>query len=220
MRDQRLSMLLFSGMACVLFVLLAFSTVKNALRDKDLIRHNALSQGDWMVRSLEIGHRMMMDDHVSALREILQEVEQKPHAHGDLDKAAWVLLGLDVSEELAHYRASVLQQVAIAIREKATVLGREREPQNPEIVVNVGINTGPVLLGATMMRGAVGEGLTYTASGMVTNLAARLCEFGVKGEIHLSEATAKFVSGHCMLQGPLEVNLRHIQGVMLAYQVA
>ncbi len=71
-----------------------------------------------------------------------------------------------------------------------------------------------------MMRGIVGERLTYTASGMVTNLAARLCNFGVKGEIHLSEATARFVSGYGTLQGPFEVSLKNIQGVTMAYKVA
>ena len=120
----------------------------------------------------------------------------------------------------AHVHARNAVKAAIAIRAKARALNRAREPQRPEIVVNIGINTGHVLLGATMMRGAVGERLTYTASGMVTNLAARLCEFGAKGDIHLSDATAKFVSGHCMLQGPLEVNLKHIAGVTLAYKVA
>jgi class 3 adenylate cyclase len=72
-----------------------------------------------------------------------------------------------------HARNAV--KAAVAIREKSRALNRDREPRYPEIVVNIGINTGQVLLGATMMRGAVGERLTYTASGMVTNLAARLC---------------------------------------------
>ncbi len=183
MHRHRLSVLLFSAVATLFLSLLAFSTVKNASRDKALIRHNALSQGYWIARSLEIGHRMMMDDHVNALREIAEEVAQKPDiqlvmvlddeqqvmiasdviqkgkrwpealgppsesgriirskagamelvfpaffakafqhmsqhapgAHGDLDKATWVLLRLDVSEELAHYRASVIQSVGISL---------------------------------------------------------------------------------------------------------
>ena len=41
--------------------------------------------------------------------------QHHPNAHGDLDDATWVLLRLDVSQELAHYRASVIQSVGISL---------------------------------------------------------------------------------------------------------
>lgn len=427
MRTHRMSVVLSGAMAGVLLGLLAFSTGSNVLSDKVLLTHNALTQGYWIARSLEIIHRMIVQDPINALRGIIADIEHKPGvryviildakqqvlvasdvareatqwrtdvgtppeagrvlgsdagimelvfpaffarefqqipphhppAHEVLDDAAWILLGLDVSDELARYHASVIQSVvislsvvllglgafwffgmlqryrlasasladlenikhhlarfvpgtvqrlieenpehpllekvareatvlfldidhytsiaaemapdalnhlietyfsafldiilshggeinetagdgimaiftdktprvharnavkaALAIRDKAMALNRDRDPQRPEIFVNIGINTGQVLLGATMIRGAVGERLTYTASGMVTNLAARLCDFGATGEIHLSDATAKFVSGQCTLLGPLKLHLKNIQGVMLAYKAA
>ena len=426
MHKHRVSVVLLGAMAGVLLGLLAFSTGRNALRDKALITHNALTQGYWIARSLEIGHRMMVHDHINALRGIIEDIEQKPdvryviildakqqvmvasnvtreatrwrpdvgqppetgrvlrseagimelvfpaffvrdfqripphhsYMHEALDDAAWILLGLDVSDELAHYHASVIQSVvvslsvvllglgafwffgvlqryrlasasladlenikhhlarfvpgtvqklieenperplldkvtreatvlfldidhyttiaaamapealnhlietyfsafldiilshggeinetsgdaimaiftaktprvhahnavkaAMTIQEKAAELNRKKTPLEPEILVNIGVNTGQVLLGATMMTGVVGERLTYTASGMVTNIAARLCNLGSKGEIHLSGTIAQWVADYVTLYGPCNVHLKNIPGMTPVYKL-
>lgn len=111
-------------------------------------------------------------------------------------------------------------RAAIAIRKWVGRLNGEKAPHEPEILINIGINTGQVLLGATMIKGAVGERFTYTASGMVTNIAARLCGLGNKGEIHLSHATAQLVKNHCTLHGPFEVHLKNVREAMPVYQLA
>lgn len=54
MHKHRLAVWLFGAMASVLLALLTFTTMKNANRDKALIRNNALSKGYWIARSLEI----------------------------------------------------------------------------------------------------------------------------------------------------------------------
>ena len=76
MHTHRVSVVLLGAMAGVLLGLLAFSTGKNALRDKALITHNALTQGYWIARSLEIGHRMMAHDHINAMQGIIEDIEQ------------------------------------------------------------------------------------------------------------------------------------------------
>lgn len=158
---------------------LAFTTARNVGRDKALIMQNALTQGYWIARSLEIGHRMMVRDHAMAQRDIIIDIEKHPnvrlvvildaakhvllasdttregrrwpdafapppetgsiirrdwgnlvlafpasfvrasqslqhHAdtHGALDRARWILPGLDASEARAHYYSIVLQSVA------------------------------------------------------------------------------------------------------------
>src|SRR5216683_1991552 len=58
-----------------------------------------------------------------------------------------------------------------------------------EIVKHGGVNTGPALLGATKIEGSAGTRWTYTASGMTTNIAARLAAQAGDGEIVISEAT-------------------------------
>ena len=47
---------------------------------------------------------------------------------------------------------------------------------HPAINVHIGIASGECDVGATQFHGAAGERWTYTASGTVTNLAARLCD--------------------------------------------
>jgi class 3 adenylate cyclase len=59
------------------------------------------------------------------------------------------------------------------------------------IKVNTGISSGEVYLGSTKMRGAGGDRWTFTASGEVTILAARLSEFGRGAQILISEETAR-----------------------------
>jgi class 3 adenylate cyclase len=71
-----------------------------------------------------------------------------------------------------------------------------------------------------MITGAVGERLTYTASGMVTNLAARLCELGRNGAIHLGPTTAHLVRGQVTLHGPRLVHLKHIPDPVPVYTLA
>jgi adenylate cyclase len=62
--------------------------------------------------------------------------------------------------------------------------------------MHVGINTGPALLGATKIEGRAGTRWTYTASGMTTNLAARLAAQAAAGEVLLSQSTlARFSDG-------------------------
>ena len=71
--------------------------------------------------------------------------------------------------------AHALNAVAavVAIREQVRALNHAKAPHEAEFLVNIGINTGQVLLGATAIKGTTGEHLTYTASGMVTNIASR-----------------------------------------------
>ncbi len=428
MRKNRpyLSIFLFSGMTCVLLALLAITTARNAIRDKALIMQNALTQGYWIARSLEIGHSMMVRNHTSALRDIIKEIEKKPDirflialdannqvlvasdtalegsrwpddlghppatgrilksdatnldlvfpaffartfqrmqrhhpsTNGALNHTKWIILGLDASEGHAHYRSIVMQSIfvsigvvilglgaflffgmiqryqlasaslaqlenirrqlarfvpgtvqklieenpeqpfldkvecdatvlfldidhytkisadmppealnrliekyfaafldtilsyrgeinetagdsimaiftgktrhthalnavkaAVRIRGQAHALNHEKSPKEPEILVNLGINTGPVLLGTTMIKGEVGERFTYTASGMVTNIASRLCDLGHIGEIHLSNTVAELVTGHFTLYGPLDVHVKNIESSLLVYKL-
>jgi len=109
----------------------------------------------------------------------------------------------------AHARNAV--KAAVAIREQALALNQAKAPQEPEILVNIGINTGKVLLGATRIRGATGEHLTYTASGMVTNIASRLCGLGELGEISLGGNTAKLVERRFTLRGPVSTRLKNVR---------
>jgi len=117
----------------------------------------------------------------------------------------------------AHARNAV--KAAVAIREQTLALNQAKAPREPEILVNIGINTGKVLLGATRIRGATGEHLTYTASGMVTNIASRLCGLGELGEISLGSNTAKLVERRFTLRGPVSTRLKNVRDPEPVYRL-
>ena len=78
---------------------------------------------------------------------------------------------------------------ARAIHRRAAEIGAELADRFEPVAMHVGVNTGPALLGATKIEGSAGTRWTYTASGMTTNIAARLAAQAGDGEIVISEAT-------------------------------
>jgi class 3 adenylate cyclase len=59
------------------------------------------------------------------------------------------------------------------------------------VTVNMGINSGIAAVGSTKFEGATGTRWTFTASGPVTNLAARMGALANGGAIYVGEATAQ-----------------------------
>jgi len=55
----------------------------------------------------------------------------------------------------------------------------------------MGINSGLAAVGSTKFEGATGTRWTFTASGPVTNLAARMGALANGGAIYVGEATAQ-----------------------------
>ena len=76
--------------------------------------------------------------------------------------------------------------------------------------MHIGINSGPALLGATKIEGRAGTRWTYTASGMTTNIAARLAAQAQGGEIVLSGETRARLYGDLALE---EMGLRELKGI-------
>jgi class 3 adenylate cyclase len=86
-----------------------------------------------------------------------------------------------------HPRAAV--ETARAIHRRARELNVELAARFDPLQMHVGVNTGPALLGATKIEGQAGTRWTYTASGLTTNVAARLAAEAAGGEVVLSEST-------------------------------
>ncbi|HSB40606.1 MAG TPA: adenylate/guanylate cyclase domain-containing protein [Methylomirabilota bacterium] len=105
---------------------------------------------------------------------------------GDVNETAGDGL-MVIFHEGEHARAAV--EAARAIHRRAGEIGAELDARFEPLAMHVGVNTGPALLGATKIEGSAGTRWTYTASGMTTNIAARLAAQAGDGEIVLSEAT-------------------------------
>jgi predicted ATPase/class 3 adenylate cyclase len=92
-------------------------------------------------------------------------------------------------------------RAALSIRERTFNMNRNARGDWPTVVVNVGIHSGQVLLGANKMESTGGTRWVYTATGYSTNLAARIGASATNGAILVSEATAARLGDEFELQG-------------------
>ena len=86
-------------------------------------------------------------------------------------------------------------KAAFDIHERNRQLNRKIKTRFEPVNVNIGINSGVALLGMTVFKGTLETRMTYTATGPVTNLAARLADYAQGGDILIGEETRKMIDG-------------------------
>jgi class 3 adenylate cyclase len=93
---------------------------------------------------------------------------------GDVNETAGdeLMVIFQDGEPRRHARAAVL--TALGILRRTRQINAELAGESEPIAVHIGVNSGRATVGATKIEGATGTRWTYTASGQVTNLAARL----------------------------------------------
>ena len=126
---------------------------------------------------------------------------------GDVNETAGDGL-MVIFHEGDHARAAV--DAARAIHRRAGEIGAELARRFDPLRMHIGVNTGPALLGATKIEGRAGTRWTYTASGMTTNIAARLAAQAEGGEIVLSGETRVRLCTDLPLE---DMGLRELKGV-------
>jgi len=83
----------------------------------------------------------------------------------------------------------------------------------------MGINSGSALLGLTKFKGSLDTRMTYTASGPVTNLAARLADYAEGGDILIGEETRQLIEGTWPIFDRGEVRLKGIDEPLKLYSL-
>jgi class 3 adenylate cyclase len=83
----------------------------------------------------------------------------------------------------------------------------------------MGINSGPALVGSTRFEGRRGARWTFTASGSVTNLAARLAGLARPGEILLGADTARRLGDRYPVQRLAPEHLKNIATPVEVYSL-
>jgi class 3 adenylate cyclase len=79
---------------------------------------------------------------------------------------------------------------ALEIRDKTLEINEELANRFQPIEVNMGINSGLASVGMSRFSGSTGTRMTFTASGPVTNLAARIASSAKHGDILVGPETA------------------------------
>jgi class 3 adenylate cyclase len=108
-------------------------------------------------------------------------------------------------------RAKSAVRAALEIQEQCMKYLEERDSFLFPIQVNIGICSGEVYLGSTKMKGTGGDRWTFTASGPVTIVAARLSDYAQGGQILIGEETVRSLEDDFALKHLGKVQLKNFK---------
>jgi class 3 adenylate cyclase/HAMP domain-containing protein len=138
---------------------------------------------------------------------------------GDINETAGDGLMIIFQAGQPEDHASAAVRAALAIREQTRVANRDAIAGHPSIVVNIGVSSGECDVGATRFHGPAGERWTFTASGTVTNLAARLGDRAKGGQILIAAETAARVRERFSLRSLGLVSLKNLSSPVEVWEV-
>ena len=161
------------------------------------------------------------EDEVNALVEKIFSsfVDPIHRSHGEINETAGDGLMILFKDDDPRVNAVNAVKAAIDIRERNHEVNRELNLARGPINVNMGINTGEALVGMTRMKGALDTRMTYTASGTVTNLAARLAEYAQGGDILFGERTRSMIENLWPVYSRGKVGLKGIEAPVQIYSL-
>ena len=116
-------------------------------------------------------------------------------------------------------RAKSAVRAALEIQEQCIKYSEERDSFLFPIQVNIGVCSGEVYLGSTKMKGTGGDRWTFTASGPVTIVAARLSDYARGGQILIGEETVRCIGDDFPLMPLGKVQLKNFKDPIEVSQV-
>ena len=116
-----------------------------------------------------------------------------------------------------HARSAVLAGQGMLRR--AHLINGELAGVSEPIRLHMGVNSGTAAVGATKIEGTAGTRWTYTASGPVTNLAARLAALGEGDAVILGGETAKRLDAEFGCEDWGERRLRNVEEPVRVFRV-
>jgi len=139
---------------------------------------------------------------------------------GDINETAGdgMMVIFQDADPVRHAQNAV--QAALEIQDQCLNTSANKDPDRFNIRVNIGIHSGRVYLGSTKMIGSGGERWTFTASGAVTILAARLSQYARGGQILIGEETAKRVEKFFSISGLGKLSLKNIKDSGEVYEIS
>lgn len=108
---------------------------------------------------------------------------------------------------------------AMEIRSGCSSLKHHHMSGRYDTQVHIGVHAGIALIGFTRFRAKRWERWTYTASGPVTNIAARLCQLAAGGSILLSADVAAVVRHEYPLEYVGAKTLKNVTKPLDVYQL-
>lgn len=148
--------------------------------------------------------------------EFLDEIRK---GKGEINETAGdgLMIIFNDKDQESHARTTV--STAIAIYYKTLKVNAELRGKFESTVVNMGINSGKVFLGATKFEGMSASRWTFTASGLTTVLAARIAGLATEGKILLGPETVNRLQEEFMIQPFGEHRLKNISKPVPVYRL-
>jgi DNA-binding response OmpR family regulator/class 3 adenylate cyclase len=167
-----------------------------------------------MVESLE-DHRVnfLVEKYFS---EFLDDIRK---GNGEINETAGDGLMIIFQDEDREKHARTAASTAIAIYYKTQKVNAELRGKYEPTVVNMGINSGKVFLGATKFEGMSTSRWTFTASGLTTVLAARFAGLATDGRVLLGPETVSRLKGEFLVESIGEHRLKNISKPVAVYQL-
>ena len=106
-----------------------------------------------------------------------------------------------------------------SIQQETQRLNEHFRGQHDPVRINVGVASGTAQVGSSRFQGVSGERWTFTATGSVTNLAARLSGLAIHGEALLSAETAARVKDHVRLVDHGKHKLKNVSEPIQVYRL-
>jgi class 3 adenylate cyclase/HAMP domain-containing protein len=137
---------------------------------------------------------------------------------GDINETAGdgLMIIFQSPDPQAHPAAAM--RAALAIQQQTAEANRAQGAAPTPVRINIGISSGECDVGTTRFQGLAGERWTFTASGPVTNLAARLSDRAHGGQILLSAETARRLQGRFALRSAGELVLHNLSSPVVAWE--
>jgi len=95
-------------------------------------------------------------------------------------------------------------KAALDVRHRTMEINEELKGRFEPVYVNMGLNSGMASVGMTRFQETTGTRMTFTASGPVTNLAARIAAAAIDGDILVGFETASRIEKEMIIydRGP------------------
>jgi class 3 adenylate cyclase len=138
---------------------------------------------------------------------------------GDVNETAGDGLMVIFQDEEPERHARNAVQTALGILRRADEINEAGGIDEP-ILLHVGINSGPAAVGATKIEGNAATRWTYTASGPVTNVAARLATLGAGDSAFIGAETARRIEGWFDLEDLGARELKNVEEPVRVYRLA
>jgi DNA-binding response OmpR family regulator len=150
----------------------------------------------------------LVEDYFSAFLDCIQE------ANGDINETAG-------DGFMAVFQAAEHARGAVDAAVRLLALTDSLNQTNPErpLLIHIGVNSGAALVGSTRFEGTRGSRWTFTASGSVTNVAARLAAAAEAGQILAGAETVRRLDDRYKVEALGRERLKNIAEEIEIYRI-